>query len=259
MSRKILTITGVVAVVWWLALQFMERHDAPVNFLYNAVYALPPLVGAYFGFRYAAPAWGGWKSAVGKAVIFFSAGALANGGALIIWTLYNLVFKVDVPTPSAADIAWYLMYATEIASIIVLLSVTARQKGCNTLMVGLMAAAVSLLFLVFVRPLLTGTDFVTTAVNAGYLVADAVFIALILVALTLWTGHLSLFLKYALLSFGLRVVADTLFLFRLEAGTYWNGDISDLIFAVSGFLQGLAIILAMPAAVAPKAASASKV
>src|SRR5882724_7744560 len=90
-------------VAFWVALYFTGLTDSVYNYLYSFLFGLIPLFAGIIGlwrFR----VWGGFKSAIGKAVFFIGLGIFCWGTGETIWSYYNFVLNVAAPYPSYADI-----------------------------------------------------------------------------------------------------------------------------------------------------------
>ena len=89
----------------------------------------------------------------------------------------------------------------------------------------------------------TGVTFGAKFLNIVYPAADSLLTALAITILRTEKGiadHPNIL--FFVFSFIVLAAADTVFSFRSSAGIYWNGDISDLLFAVSGFLTSWGIL-----------------
>ena len=103
-QSRSLVIVYVAALVWWLAMLITGSRDALANNSYGLILGLIPVLGGLQGL-YLAKQWGGFGSAVGKALWLLSLGLVFWGlGTWIFSGYYNLYSDVEVPYPSIADV-----------------------------------------------------------------------------------------------------------------------------------------------------------
>lgn len=109
MAKLIATIYFLTAALWiWLTIA--TGHTAhPAGLYLQIILFLVPFLGAFAGFRNA-QLWGGFKSALGKAVTFLSLGTLTWSVGMLFWNYYIFLAKVEVPYPSLADAAFILSW-----------------------------------------------------------------------------------------------------------------------------------------------------
>jgi hypothetical protein len=78
--------------------------------------------------------------------------------------------------------------------------------------------------------------------NIFYPLGDVLFITIALSALRVYGGKMRMNLFIFILGLIAQAMGDISFINRNSTGIYWNGDISDSIFMVSGFILSLGII-----------------
>src|SRR5579885_2311375 len=77
---------GILAL-WWVALYTTVGKDDIRNQIFSAVYGILALYGAVWGF-YTATKWGGFKSFMGKSLLFFSFGLFAQEFGQLAYSYY---------------------------------------------------------------------------------------------------------------------------------------------------------------------------
>src|SRR3989344_4157385 len=112
MSKRSLTIIIIylITVIFWLVLTLKTGHSTSrAGYYFQLFLFIVPLVGSFIGFINAR-LWGGFKSAVGRAITFLSLGTLTWAIGMLIWNYYIFLAKVEVPYPSLADLAFILSW-----------------------------------------------------------------------------------------------------------------------------------------------------
>ena len=108
-QKIFLSILGglfLLYISWFLWLYSTSTVDGVLN-LYSNTYGVIPLISGIYGL-FVAQRWGGFKSAVGRAISFLSLGLITWGIGMVIWLYYNIILGVGVPYPSFADAAFIL-------------------------------------------------------------------------------------------------------------------------------------------------------
>src|ERR1700733_9816538 len=101
-------------VGWWISFQHVVAKGTLSNQWYGYTYGFIALIGAIIGLL-AARKWGGFRTVLGKAILFFSLSLLAQDIGQIIYAYYIVVAKIQIPYPSWGDVAYFgsvLLYIT---------------------------------------------------------------------------------------------------------------------------------------------------
>jgi hypothetical protein len=102
-------IAFILFLAWWLYINVFLRnpnHNSDNNQAFGALYGVIALVGGLNGL-FAARKWGGAKSLVGRAILFFSIGLLAQEFGQIAYSFYTYVLKINIPYPSVGDVGYF--------------------------------------------------------------------------------------------------------------------------------------------------------
>ena len=237
-----LSILLAINVIWSLLLHLSPVHATIWNYLFGASYAIIYFVGGAYGM------WKGMSqnktSVMGKTLIFLGLGIFFWGVGNAIWVYYNLFGNVEIPYPSAADVAYVVLYPAVAAGCFYFIKlfkplVTKALARDAVLIIAVTAVATFYLF----RPDLTaGLPFWQRFFNFFYPLGDAVLLSLALIMLRISAGKVQRGMSMLILALFVQAIADFFFTTRTSAGTYWNGDISDLLYAVSGFIFAISLI-----------------
>lgn len=212
-------------------------YESIWNYLYNLTVALNYVLAAVYLIQNIS-LFPKFKSVF----LLFIAGYLSTFTSLFIWFLYNTVFNEAVPFPSVADIFWILFYPFVAAGLALLLKrMKTPLNWVNSVEILVLSSILFTIITTFlninrgVAPTLNAADLVNT-LYTGF---DSFLIALSIITLRNQKNVKNQSLLY--LTFGLLTlsIADTVFAYQTAKNIYWNGNLSDLLFAVSGFLFGL--------------------
>ncbi len=114
-SSKIIFFYYIFIFIWWAFFFVTGKANADGEItlggaLYQFAFGLIPLLGGILGLI-KSKIWGGFKSYVGRALLFVSLGAICWGIGQMFWSLfYNIFTHVDVPYPSLADVGYSLSF-----------------------------------------------------------------------------------------------------------------------------------------------------
>ena len=245
----------IVLAVATLILNFLLFQNSdkgmPANYLFNALYATLFLIGGIYGLI-KTNAFSKKDPDLGKTFLYFGIAMAFYALGLFVWVYYNLILRVSIPYPSFADVFFVLFYPTAIMGSHYLIKYLKSRVKVGTMVQG------SLFFVVFFSIIyffLTQTSLIDrTSVEGAildilYPLGDASLAALGVTILVAERG-LNNFKSLLFFTFGFitLALADTLFSYLSSHNLYWNGDISDTLFAFSGFLISWGLITLKPRA-----------
>jgi hypothetical protein len=101
-----ITIIFLSFAGWQLSFQSVVRAQGLSVQWFGGTYGVVALIGACIGF-FTAHKWGGFKTVLGKALMLFSLGLLAQELGQLIYTYYVYGAKTGIPYPSVGDIAYF--------------------------------------------------------------------------------------------------------------------------------------------------------
>lgn len=256
-SRKsfiaVLTIVYVFFLIWFLKLYLSSQIEGTENLLTN-LYGVIPLAGGVYGLTVARH-WGAWRSTVGKAVLFLSAGLVTWGVGIVIWLFYNFILHVEIPYPSWADAAFIISWPFWGVGAVFLSRATGAQFGLRRfggkivlLAVPLIVIALSYYFLVIVARgggFEFAQNWIKVFFDLAYPVGDVVILTLATLIYGLSYKYFGGKYRYAiyliLLAFVLNYMADFTFSYTTTIGTYYNGSLADALFATTMFVLALGV------------------
>lgn len=253
----ILLIDFLLAAGVVLVLFLQQTSDSIFNTLFGVLFVgFIPLVGGLNGL-FVSKAWGGMKSAVGRALIFLSLGLISWGlGTYIFSGIYNLLLHIEVPYPSFADVGYILALPLWAIGIIELSKATGARFGLRSIngkfiffLLPLIVIALSYYLLVVVArggeiPV-ADSGFLKLFFDFTYPIGDVIILTLATVVYGLsfnyFGGAFKKAIFFILASFCLLYVADFMFSYTTTLETWYPGDWIDLLFAAAMLVMSFGI------------------
>lgn len=232
MLTLVLACLTAVVLVWDYQLFQMVNKSTDWNYYFNLAYGSIFLLATYIAFLGAKQL--GASTKAGRVFLCFSASMAMWAIGLGIWTFYNVVPRVEVPYPGLSDIPFILFYPIMGYGLWRMDDLYHGQPGKHRLLASLPLILVSALvvFIVMRRPDLSSElPLLERLANLAYSLGNAFLLSMALVA---WQSSLKRFQQgriWLLMSLFVLTVADYLFTYRSAKEIYWNGDISDLLYA----------------------------
>lgn len=250
--EKINLILFVVLSVWWAVLFFWFGAELEQQNLYWAAsYEIIAWGGCIYGL-YMSRVWGGYKSSMGRAVMFFSLGLLLQGFGQATFSFYTTILHIDIPYPSISDVGYFGSVIFYIAGIIMLAKVSEltyrlKENTGKVLVLFLPIIVLVTSYYFFLKdyefdwsaPLRIFLDF-------GYPLGEAIYVSIAVLCLVL-TWHLLggvMRKSFVLVMIALcaQYVAEFNFLFRTSRSIWVNGGYGDFLYLFAYFLMTLALI-----------------
>lgn len=232
----------LILLQWSGALFLTQQKTTEWNYYFNIGYAFMYICGgliALYGTKLH-----GIRSSVGKETFSIAVGMFGFAIGLFIWAYYNLVLKIDTPFPSLADV-FFILYIPFIAyGIINLLREFGLFFSKKILFesIGIYIVFAILIFFYANPPdLAASTPLLEKILNIGYLLGDSLLITLGIMLIRLTEGRIHKSFYFFVAALFVMAIADFIFAYRTSTEIYWNGDISDVLFATSGFLFSLGV------------------
>ena len=253
---KMLSFIYFLTLIAWSVLTFKTGHsDHPAGLYLQLVLFLVPFLGAIFGLVNAR-AWGGLKSALGRAVTLLSLGTLTWSLGMLAWNYYIFIAMVEVPYPSFADAFFILSWPLWALGVFFLSRATGvkfdlRQSKGKALVVAvpLIAIIASYYMLVVVA---RGGEFDLEGASGWklffdlfYPIGTAVILALALTFFSLSAEFLGGVYKkpivILILGFLANYLSDFTFSLTTTNETYFNGHFVDIFFLTAMYLLSVSI------------------
>lgn len=232
---------SLLLIGFWFRLQQLPVKDSDLHFMFNVgiagLYAIGTLIGSVLIVS---------EDNRSKQLFFFSMtlSLLFSAIALAMWSYYNLVLRIPSPYPSFADL-FFLAY-TGLLSVSFwyyfdLLNIDLKMHNLLEAIFIILITYVVMFFLLFEPDYSRDMTVVEIITNYLYPLADAVALSVALVVIRT-TGVRNLGILFIFSSILFLIAGDVLFSMRSTANTYWNGDVTDLMYLCSAIFQILGLI-----------------
>lgn len=248
---QIALILFLLFTCWWLYEQIQRLSNPDFSSEFAHFYGVMAAFGGIFGFKIAHK-WGGFKSHMGKAILFLTSGLFAQFFGQISYSAYYFIFKIDVPYPSIGDIGFFGSIIFYFLGVWYLGKVAGVKFAKGTTTNFLQAVGVPLLMLLggyylFLRDYVI--DFsapLTMILDLGYPLGQSIYISLTLLTYLLSRKVLGGIMKNKILfivfALAIQFVADYVFLFQAKHGTWYPGGVNDYFYLSAYFLMSWSLI-----------------
>jgi hypothetical protein len=250
-TLKLAVLIFSLLSAWWVYLHFIGTPSDTSLEWFSGTYGVMALFGAVVGLR-VSKEWGGRKSLIGRAILMFAFGLLAQEFGQITYSLYTLLFHIEVPYPSIGDIGYFgsvlfYLYGVWLIGKVVGLKFSLKSYAdkLSALVIPLAILATSYGFF------LKGYEFdwaspVTVFLDFGYPLGQAFYISLAILVYILSRKYLGGIMRPVILTvlFALCVqyVADFMFLYQTNHETWTTAGLNDYVYLVSYFVMTLALL-----------------
>lgn len=241
----------LLLTIWWVTLQFAGDFQKFQLDVFTITYGFIALFGGVWGLL-TARKWGGFNSLIGRAIIAFSLGLLAQELGQLIYTYFIYFQGVEVPYPSWGDLGFFGSIPLYIYGTVLLAKASGVRAVVRAFSGKLQALLIPLIVLAFSsyvflqgyeldlsNPLRVFLDF-------GYPIGQAIYLSIALLTYFLSRDSLGgvmrgkiLFLLGALF---VQYLADFIFLYQASRGTWAVSGISDYIYFVAYFLMASSLL-----------------
>lgn len=227
-----------LSYAFWL--YTLPSHTTSFNYLYNILGSLNFLLGSLTSF-YLMKQYKEYK------IIFLGIGisGLSYFLAQLIWYGYNTLYASDIPYPSYTDLFFLIFYLTAIISSIKTMSFIKFKFNVSTIFeVVIITLAILLLSHSFMNSVSVSNPatWIEAILNYAYPTLDALLISLTLAAIRSQYGRLQPMLLLFMAAFISLTFGDTIFAYQTSLGLYWNGNIVDILFSLTGFFLSMGVI-----------------
>lgn len=245
-------IVFLIFTVWWALLRFEVEPFGLNGDVFSDTYGVLALLGGFTGL-YVSKKWGWTKSTLGKSLLAFSAGLLAQAFGQFVYSMYFFFLHTEVPYPSIGDIGYFGSVLLYIYGIFLLAKVSGAKLSLQLISSKFLALVIPLAILVasyvfFLKGYVFGeSSTLATLLDFGYPLGQAIYISLAILTFMLSRKILGgimrgriLFVLFALV---VQYVADFTFLYKASRETWVAGGVSDFLYLVSYLVMTLALIM----------------
>lgn len=255
-AQKICTAFLAFLIVFWAALFLAGPTAGFYNYSYSFLFGLIPLIGGMVAIA-RARIWGGFRSAVGKAVFFIGLGIFFWGCGEMIWSYYNFFLGIPAPYPSLADIGFAPSIFFYGLGAMYLSKATGAKFGLRNkyakffiVIAPLIILSISYYVLVVIarNGVLVPPDEppIKIIFDIMYPLGDFVGLAVSIIISGLSFRYLGGKYKIDIIAIlaglGVMFVADSVFSYTTTVGTYYNGNFGDLLLTTGLFLLTFGVL-----------------
>lgn len=246
----------IALLVFWLLLQFgifdgITLFDHSIHKFFGAIYGIMALWGGVWGIVYSQK-WGGFKSLMGKAILMFSLGLLAQEFGQVSLSYIDYVMRIQGAYPSIGDLGFFGSIPLYIYGVFLLAKasgVKIQLRAFEQKVIALIIPAVILSVGYFL--FLQGYTFdwsnpIKIFLDFGYPLLQAVYISLAILTYLLSKGILGGVMKnrilFILFALSIQFFSDYTFLYQSSKGTWSAGGINDFMYLTAYFIMTLALL-----------------
>lgn len=249
-STFFISLLAFLSVVWFLS-QLSFDIGKIFELIFPHIYASMAFFGAISGI-YVSSKWGGFKSLVGRALLFYSFGLLFQFFGQIVYSYYSLVSGIEIPYPSIGDIGFFgsippYIIATYFLSKACGSFFMLKQHRYWMIIILVPISLLALSYFIFLSDYKIGEiDYITIFLDFGYPLGQSIYIALALSAYLLSIPVLGGVMKsrvwmvfFALL---LQYIADFVFLYKVNRGIWVPGGLNDYMYLLAYFQMAITLL-----------------
>lgn len=236
---------------WWLALHvgLLQANDA-AKWWFGATYGSVALLGGIWALGIARK-WGGRRSLVGRAIMAFALGLLAQEFGQLVYSYYATMSQVAAPYPSLGDIGFLgsvilFTYGTWLLARVSGIRISIKRFDKKIVVLLMSLGLMSSVYPTFIKSTFSWEQPFLAISNIGYLTIEATYITLAVLILLQARKSLGGIMRNKILLlvliFPIHHLADLNFFFQANRQTYSVANYGDLLYLASYTLITLALL-----------------
>lgn len=249
-KRVLFTISGMF-IVSWLVLAVRGFTDQHLIDLWAGSYGLILILALLYGILNARQ-WGGFKSWLGKAMLFLAFALILEEFGQLAFSYYNVFRHVEVPYPSVADVGFFGFIPFCLLSMISLANTVGVSRALKKPL-GMVVALVTPLLIVTLSYMIflngydsTSKSALTIFLDFGYPLGHSLSISVLLVALLFSASKLGGLMKRKITLFlagiTLQYIAEFNFLYQNTHLSWVSGHYGDLLYLIAYSVEAFALV-----------------
>jgi hypothetical protein len=217
------------------------------------IYNVIALWGGIYGL-YLSRLWGGYKSVLGRTILAFSLGLIAQSFGQNVYNYFYLTqgFDIAVPYPSIGDIGFFgsvLFYIYGVISLAkvsgVKISLASFKNKIQAILIPLCVLIIS--YYIFLKDYVVDWHSpIKTFLDFGYPLGQAFYVSIAILAFILSRKTLGGIMRTPLIFFLIALIVqyscDFTFLYQANQGTFVPGGIVDFMYFTSYFIMSLSLL-----------------
>lgn len=250
---NVASVFFLILTVWWLVLNPLSTSDSLVHskYIWGSCYQIIAIWGGICGLIISR-SFGGFKSFLGKSIIFFSLGLLFQSIGQSFYSYYNLFADIQAPYPSFGDIGYFGSIIFYIFGVIYLAHVSGIKFSLKSFYNKIQAIFIPLIMLlisyvIFLKDyVFNSSDKLKIFLDFGYPLGQAFYVSLAILTLILSRNILGGIMKKPVMLFlfalMMQYISDFNFLYQANHNTWFVGGIGDFLYMFSYLLMTLSIV-----------------
>ena len=237
---------------WYLQIHMHALADTEsVRQLWGSIYQIMAIFGGIVGLVVSRH-WGGYKSLIGRAVLFFSIGLLLQSFGQSVDSYYNYFHNQQIPYPSLGDIGFMGSVLAYIEGAYLLMKASGFRFSVKSLKGKFFAIALPIVILVtcyffFLQGyVFDWTNKIKILLDFAYPLGQAFYVSLALLVLLMSRNFLGGVMKrpitFLVVALIFQYISDFTFLYQANAQTWYVGGLNDYLYFCSYFLMALSLI-----------------
>ncbi len=240
----------VIFVFWWTVFVFLNGATSE-NLLWGNTYQIIALLGAVGGIIISNNLLYGMKSSglVQRSILYFSIGLLLQVFGQSVFGAYILLYKVNAPYPSLADVGFFTSAIFYICALVSLAGITGvkikmRSFWQRTEAFLIPLAVLALSYFVFLQGYHAEWDHpIKIFLDFAYPLVEATYVSLALIILLFAKDLVGGAVKWPplLLAMIMQYLADFNFLYQVKNGTWTNYGYGDILYLLAYFILSISL------------------
>lgn len=242
----------VLLLGFWLWIYLTGSTDTQLSYIFGTIYPFLAIGGGVAALTYSKK-WGGWNSVMGKGIIFLGLGLFGEAFGQLTWSYYNLILQKAAPYPSIADIGYFSIIPFYTIAMLNFARASGVRFSLRDYLSKLQVVIIPVVMLIlsyvfFLRDYnFDLTAPIKTFLDFGYPMGEAIMISIAILTFTLSRKYLGGVMKnkiiYIIFAFIVQYVTDYTFLYKINAETYVNGGVVDLMYTTSFAIMAIGITM----------------
>lgn len=241
----------VFFTIFWIINTLFFPIGSPSHEWFANTYGILALWGGAWGLVISKK-WGGFKSIIGKAILFFSFGLLAQVFGQVAYSYYYYYLGVEIPYPSLGDLGYFGSIPLYIFAVLLLARASGVKISLRSFKSKAQAVIIPILILGFsYYAFLQGYEFDWSAplvifLDFGYPLGQATYISFAILTYLLSKKTLGGIMKgkifLILFALVIQYIADYHFLYQISKDTWYASGPNDYIYLASYFAMAIGLI-----------------
>lgn len=243
----LIIIFAVSALLQFLGIVNFE--ESLFNVTTYAIVAIGAFYGLFYGFKI------GLYNFAGKSLFLIGLGMTLSFVAYISWSYYSYIMGIETPYPSIADWFWILGFISMILGVFILMKIYYPRIKTKMIIEAIILLCLSTaIFIKYLGwPDLSETVYTTDFFDVAYTMTDIILFTIAITILRIAGGKIYKGLIFFIIAFLLFAAGDIFFAIRTEAGTFFEGDISDIVLMFGWIFNTAAIYYTAKSFISSKA------